>query len=77
MSTQDPRLYWQEYVDRVGGPTKVAEKLGIPYSTIAGVSNGSRGIGHDLADRMAKADPDLDPMVLVWVRPEPKGTKAA
>lgn len=71
------RQYWQEYVDRIGGPVQVAEKLGIPYSTIAGVCNGSRGIGHDLAERMAKADPDLDQMVLVWVRPQPKQGEAA
>lgn len=72
MSTQDPRAYWQSYVDGKGGVAKAAETLKIPYSTIAGICNGSRGIGHDLAERMAKADDSLDPMILVWVRPQPK-----
>lgn len=77
MSTRDPRAYWLKYVSDKGGPAKVAEAMGIPYPTIAAVCNGSRGIGHDLAERMAKADPMLDPMVLVWVRPDPKNGKAA
>lgn len=79
MSTKDPRAYWQTYVDRNDGPAGVAKKLGIPYQTIASVCNGSRGIGHDLADRMAKADKSLDKSVLVWVRPvaKPKRKRAA
>ena len=46
-----------------------AAKLGIPYSTIAGVCNGTRGIGRDLAARMHRADQTLDASVLLWVRP--------
>lgn len=68
----DARTYWNAYVDRIGGPTKVAAHLGIPYSTIAGVCNGSRGIGRDLAAKMAAADPALDASKLVWVRAVPK-----
>ncbi|GAB2494109.1 hypothetical protein [Arenimonas alkanexedens] len=64
----DARTYWKAYVEKKGGPTKVAELLGIPYSTIAGVCNGSRGIGRDLAARMAAADPALDASLLLWVR---------
>lgn len=64
-----PRTYWQRYVDKNGGVSAVADKLQIPYSTIAGVTNGQRGIGHALATRMAAADPSLDRNVLVWVRP--------
>lgn len=64
----DARNYWNHYVEQVGGPTAVAAKLEIPYSTIAGVCNGSRGIGHRLAQRMAKADPLLDAQKLIWVR---------
>lgn len=77
MNAQDPRAYWQSYVDRLGGPSRVAEKLGIPYSTIAGVCNGSRGIGHALAGRMSEADQELDPMVLIWVRPAPRADEEA
>lgn len=64
----DARTYWKAYVASKGGPTKVAELLDIPYSTIAGVCNGSRGIGRDLAARMAAADPSLDASLLLWVR---------
>lgn len=65
-----PREYWTHYVDRHGGPAKVAERLSIPYPTIASVSNGSRGIGRRLADRMVAADPLLDRDQLVWVTAE-------
>lgn len=64
-----PRAYWQNYVDKIGGRLAVAERLGIPYSTIACVCNGARGISHKLAQRMVDADPSLDAKVLVWVRP--------
>lgn len=63
------RPFWESYVAANGGPTGVSEKLGIPYSTIAGVCNGSRGIGRELAKRMAEQDPLLDATRLVWVRP--------
>jgi hypothetical protein len=65
----DARTYWQQYVDRVGGLQAAAERLDTPYSTIAGVTNGSRGIGRELARRMAAADPTLDETILVWVEP--------
>lgn len=63
------RDYWNSYIERVGGIAAAAEKLGTPYSTIAGICNGSRGIGHVLAQRFAEADPLLDASKLVWVRP--------
>lgn len=62
-----PHQYWANYIEANGGPTRVAERLGIPFSTIANVSNGTRGIGKGLATRLNKADPSLDPKVLVWV----------
>jgi plasmid maintenance system antidote protein VapI len=62
-----PREYWAHYVEANGGPTKVAERLGIPFPTIAAVCNGQRGIGKGLAQRMNQADPMLDASVLVWV----------
>lgn len=69
----DARALWNSYVDKHGGPTAVAAHLGIPYSTIAGICNGSRGIGRALAERMAAADAELDARALVWVRRvEPK-----
>lgn len=64
----DARDYWNTYVEQQGGATAVSAKLGIPYSTIAGICNGSRGIGHDLALRMVAKDPLLDASKLVWVR---------
>jgi len=65
--TMNPRTYWNQYADKQGGATGVACRLGIPYSTIAGICNGSRGIGRALARRMAEADPSLDEAILVWV----------
>ncbi|MCW0370246.1 hypothetical protein [Xanthomonas sacchari] len=65
-----PRDYWSKYVNKKGGPKAVADHLGIPYSSIAGICNGSRGIGRALARRMAKADRSLDVRILVWVQAE-------
>lgn len=62
-----PREYWDHYVEKNGGPAKVAAMLDIPYPTIAGVCNRSRGIGRKLADRLHAADPLLDRDQLVWV----------
>lgn len=64
----DARDYWNHYVEQNGGPVGVSKKLTIPYSTVAGICNGSRGIGRALAERMAQADPILDRGKLVWVR---------
>lgn len=63
-----PRTYWQNYVKQHGGPVGTAERLDIPYPTIASICNGRRGIGHRLAARMAEADSSLDAATLVWVR---------
>jgi len=65
----NPRQYWQDYVDRHGGPSGAATRLGLPYSTVAAITNGTRGIGRDLARRMQRADPSIDAHVLVWVEP--------
>lgn len=62
-----PHQYWAHYIEVHGGPARVSERLRIPYSTIANVCNGTRGIGKSLASRMNQADPLLDPKVLVWV----------
>ena len=64
-----PRAYWDAYVSENGGAKGVSDKLGIPYSTIAGICNGNRGIGRGLAERMARKDPLLDAGRLVWVTP--------
>lgn len=65
----DARNYWNSYVDRHDGPSPVAARLDTPYSTIAGICNGNRGIGRTLARRFAERDPELDENILVWVRP--------
>lgn len=65
----DAREYWNTYIENVGGIAAAAEKLGTPYSTVAGICNGSRGIGHKLAQRFAERDRMLDASRLVWVRP--------
>lgn len=68
LETMDARTYWNHYTEQHGGPSGVARRLGIPYSTIAGLCNGSRGCGRDLALRMHAADPLLDPSVLIFLR---------
>lgn len=65
----DARTYWNTYVESNDGPVGVAKKLDIPYSTIAGICNGNRGIGRELARRMAQRDPFLDASRLIWVSP--------
>jgi hypothetical protein len=66
----NPRARWDAYVARKGGVKAVSEALGIPYPTIACITNGSRGIGHRLANRMAsRSNGELDAEWLVWVRP--------
>lgn len=64
----DARNYWLEYVNRCGGLKATAEKLQSPYQTIASITNGHRGIGRELAQRFAAADPMLDATRLIWVR---------
>lgn len=68
----DERRYWIKYVEQAGGVRAVAEKLDTPYSTIASITNGQRGIGRRLAARFAERDSLLDVNRLVWVRPERK-----
>lgn len=63
------RDYWNAYIERCGGIGAAAERLKTPYSTVAGICNGSRGIGRELAKRFADADPMLDPSRLLWVTP--------
>lgn len=65
----DARAYWNSYVEKCGGLAQTAEKLHTPYSTIACISNGSRGIGRNLARRFKEADPEIDETQLVWVAP--------
>lgn len=72
-----PREYWSKYVAEHGGPKGVAERTRIPYSTIAGVCNGSRGIGDRLLKRLCEADSELDEHMLVWVRPLKNDAEAA
>lgn len=63
----NPRQYFLDYVERNGGLQAVSDNLGIPYPSLASVSNGSRGIGKAMAKRMVAADPSLDISVLVLV----------
>ena len=65
----EPRAYWNGYVKRCGGIQAAAERLRTPYSTVACICNGTRGIGRKLARRFAEADAELDETILVWVMP--------
>jgi len=66
-----PRQYWNDYVKSHGGAARVAERLGIPFPTIASVCNGRRGIGRALATRMVASDRKLDREILIWVEAIP------
>lgn len=66
------RNYWNLYVEQHGGPVGTSKHLGLPYSTVAGVCNGSRGIGRELARRMHDKDPLLDLETIVWVTADKK-----
>lgn len=68
----NPRSYWNSYLQKHGGVRHVAERLGIPYSTIYAVHTGHRGIGKKLAQRMVNKDPKLNGSILVFVAPEQK-----
>lgn len=63
-----PREYLAEYVERNDGAPATAKRLGIPYSTLAAILNGYRGISPQMADKMHKADPMIDRNQIVWVR---------
>ena len=67
----DARTYFLTYVERVGGRKAAAERLSVPYVTIASVCNGHRGIGKRLAERMQIASGgDLDASRLIWIKPD-------
>jgi plasmid maintenance system antidote protein VapI len=68
----DARAYWDHYVERHHGAVAVAALLDLPYSTVASICNGSRGIGRDLARRISDKEPLLDENVLIWVTAEKK-----
>lgn len=63
-----PRDYFLRYIDLNGGLAATSRKLGIPYPTLQCIARGWRGISPKLAQRMADADPMLDPNRLVWIR---------
>lgn len=71
-----PRDYLRAYIDRHGGVPATAERLGMPYSSLAAISNGTRGVSPKTAKRMASADPLLDANRLVWIRPIPRTSAA-
>lgn len=64
----NPRTYWNAYVERVGGLPKLSCESGIPYSTLAGINNGFRGVGRELAQRLVNFDPLLDKGILLQIQ---------
>ena len=64
----DARKHLNDYVEEVGGRPAAANALGIPYSTMAAICNGTRGIGKDLAQRMAEGSGGrLNADLLIWI----------
>lgn len=70
-----PRDYLHAYITSKGGLAATAAHLRMPYSTLAAISNGTRGVSPKTAKRMADADPLLDSNRLVWIRPIPREAK--
>lgn len=63
------REYISSYVDKNGGLRPTAKKLGIPYSSLAAIINGYRGIGKNMALRITKASRgELKPEHLIWIK---------
>lgn len=66
----DARKHLNDYVEEVGGRPSAAAALGMPYSTLAAICNGTRGIGKELAKRMAEASNGrLRADLLIWITP--------
>lgn len=66
----DARKHLADYVDEIGGKPAAAKALGVPYSTIAAICNGTRGVGKDLAKRMADSSAGrLRAEILIWIKP--------
>jgi hypothetical protein len=69
----DEREYLRAYLSTLGSVPQAAEKLGIPYPTLAGVLSGYKGVGRNLAERLQLASNNfLDANRLVWIRPTRK-----
>ena len=62
------RDYLTRYIDSKGGISATAKILGMPYSSLAAIANGYRGISPKQAKKMFAADPMLDANRLIWVR---------
>lgn len=66
----DPREPLLRYVETCEGRPQASEKLGIPYSTLAAICNGTRGVGKDLAQRIEERSGGvLKAEQLIWIRP--------
>lgn len=66
----DPREPLIAFINTFEGRPQAAEKLGIPYSTLAAICNGTRGVGKDLAQRLEeRSGGALKAEQLIWIRP--------
>jgi hypothetical protein len=73
----DSRDYLMKFVDECGGKPAAAKQLRIPYSTLAAICNGTRGIGKRLAERMAaNSAGKLSASRLIWVQADREGAAA-
>ena len=62
------RDYLTRYITNHGGIPATAKRLGMPYSSLAAIANGYRGISPRQAKKMAAADPMLEANRLIWIR---------
>lgn len=72
-----PRDYLNEWVRKAGGRPKAAQRLGVPYSTLAAICNGTRGVSRQMALTLAAASGgQLDAAKLVWIDVGPTANDA-
>lgn len=64
----DPRDYFVGAVTNRGGPAAASRYYGIPFTTIASICSGQKGVGPRTARRMVEVDPMLDEGKLMLVR---------
>lgn len=69
----DGRQHLEAAITAKGGTAAAAKAWDIPYPSLRSVENGWRGVSRKQAAKWAsKAGGDLNPDLLVWIRPTKK-----
>lgn len=69
----DPREQLRIYVQGIGGCPAASKKMGIPYSTLAAILNGTRGVGRNMACKLEISSAGrLAADRMIWIKPVQK-----